>query len=626
MSWLRRIVFALLAGAVVLIALEFVLRFVERYRPPASLDARSLLSAQQLVFPDQPVTRNKINGRDMLVKWCGEASWYGTVGQAVPAVKAKNEYRIVLLGGSAPAGYGAASTATFIKKAERLLNRNQEGRRVITINLARTAWNSAQMMETLRRCAPDLQPDLIVTVMGNNEYLDLNTFGVSLSDVRRKIFALWLDRHLALARFFRPAIRPGKGGDPPRWPSFARDPQVLAFVRERLMRSIHDMAVFARAHHARLLVCTVPVNQKFHGLREWFFTDNSDRPGQEYPREYLQARWGMVYGDYETAAALMEQRAAKLPDDPAPLIIAGLVYRRLGRPEAAERCFASALALLDRQRTAGNAVVFSEVVMEAIARCELHGPAACAQFVTPLTDDYRNNARGNPLTADMYHWQAGYLLSVLGRDAEAREEFRANIDEQPLPANRADAWINQTLTEAARREGDVDAFDLAAALADISPAGILGYEYFFDYCHYSALGHTAVGALLARRIAELMRLPVALPAAADAVAEERALRRARPTDLPDLEYWIGADYRPECLVSEHVCWAEFDVPIKELKRLQQEHDTALTEVFLGNWYAASPTWDQSGAEARKHYERALQLDPHFAPARANLEWLRRDRW
>jgi tetratricopeptide (TPR) repeat protein len=474
------------------------------------------------------------------------------------------------------------------------------------------------MVEMARTCAPDIEPDLIVTVMGNNEYLDLVSFGRSAPEMHRAILARRLEQHSALARFLRFTPRLDPAHPPPSWPSFPRTPEIMDYVTGRLKRSIHHLAEFARAHHAKLLVCTVPVNYRYQSLREWFFTDNLGPP---YPPEFVKARWGMYYEDYETAAAEMEKRLAKLPDDPAAHLIAALAYRKLGRQPAAEEHFARTIALLAKRDQRPGPILFENTAMRLIAACELYGKEACAGEIEPLLPGMAQTALNDARAASMFHHQRGFLLSLLGRDAEAREEFRAAINSLLLPANRADDWINRTLVEAAREEGDVEVFDLAAALADISPAKIPGYDYFFDYCHYTALGHTAVGALLARQIAALAGVAIRAPSALDAVTEERALRRKRPTDLPDIDHWVGADYRPECLVSELVCWPEFEYPQNDLARHLTGGQAALTRVFMGNWYAASPSRDNTGERARQYYEQALALDPRLAAARANLGWL-----
>ena len=616
-AWPKKIVFALFFTTLLILGVEGVLRVRESFWPPEPVDARSLIAGQQLELPRQPVVRARRNGREVVVRWCGENGWFGSVGQALPAVKNPSEYRFVLLGGSAAAGYGVPSTANFLSKAERMLNQANAHRRYTAVNLAHTCWNSAQMVETLRTCAPELQPDLIITVMGNNEYLDLPSFGTTVPEVHRAIVAHWFQRHLAFARLFRRPVSGPKTSTPPAWPSMNRDPRIMHFVEERLRRSIHQLAQYARAHRAKLLVCTVPVNFRYQGGCEWFFARKN---GKDSPPEFNLAQWGFLIFDYPAAIAAMERRIAQQPDDAAAYLVEGMAYTRLGNANQARKYLTRAIALADEHQSSGRNS-YDETVVRVLAVCDRDGPQACEQTVAPLLSAARSCARPGVETQAMCHWRTGYFLALLGRSAEAKAEFREAINTQSLPAHRADDQINRTLLDAARAEGDVATMDLAAALSEVSPNGILGYEFFFDYCHYTAIGHTAVGALLARRIAELSSVNAAIPTAANAVAEEQQLRRGRQYDLPDIQYWAGADFHAEWLAVERPSFSALNALLAELAKQFGGPHEALAHVYTGNWYVASPRADITGARARAEYEQALRLDPNLTAAQGNLNWL-----
>jgi hypothetical protein len=89
-----------------------------------------------------------------------------------PPAKRPDEYRIVLIGGSGAQGWGASSNEKSMARIlERLLNERNDGRTYRVINMAMGSTLTYQNFIALNRWGHPLQPDLILSYSGINDYV-----------------------------------------------------------------------------------------------------------------------------------------------------------------------------------------------------------------------------------------------------------------------------------------------------------------------------------------------------------------------------------------------------------------------------------------------------------------------
>jgi len=597
----RRLAFCLFAVGLGLALCEAGARLSERFSPPRPVDADSPLGFQALPEGDfaHVIT---VGGRERF--HFDRTHW---PGQTVAAVKPPGEIRVVLVGGSQALGMGVAPPATFAGILEGLLDRAAGGRRVRLINLAGVGYGSAQLALTLERTLPFLDPDLVITVMGNNEYLDVG-FGKAPRLYAPLSVARRLERRFALLRLLRPERKLSEEATPPYAPGMVKASPIAGYVSDRLQRSLARMAKAAGEAGARFLVCSVPVNRRYSFAREWFFAGDTG----EQDRDFITARWALSYGVPNEAVRLMKKRlAANEGDLPARLIL-GLALKQSGKKEKALQTFKGLEEKL-RLLAAGRDD-FDRTYMLAMVLRELEGPEACGRFLRGWID----SAGAGDSHDDFQLALRGNLFFACGDGPRAGEAFARSlaVDGRPL---RADDEINHTLLVTAAAVG-AEGFDLARKVERASPMGIPGWEIFLDYCHFNVRGHILAAHLLAPRVAGLVGLPRGFPNAGEMLAAEKKARRGRKTDRPDLAWWAGVDFDATRLVNElldHSRNAREEI----LAYMDKEGESALGRVFLGNWMAALPmTEDEiSGARPRAEYLRALELDRGMAAAKENLE-------
>ncbi|MCB9488562.1 MAG: hypothetical protein H6684_07525 [Deltaproteobacteria bacterium] len=608
----RRAIHAVIAVVLALFALETGARLLERARPVPPVDARSPLEFQQI--PDQD-THTIEDGRIYI----DLALWRG---QQLAQSKGLDEFRIVVLGGSAAAGMGVAPPAAFARVMERLLNQAAPGRLVRVINLSRVGYASPQLARILEMIGPVIQPDLVLTVMGNNEFLDM-VRGRTPEEIDALLLAREVERRSALTRLFRPRQRltpipPGMDTAPrPLDPS--QRPEVADYVVRRLGRSVANMKQWARRNGADLMVATVPANKLYgDGSRDWAFAVDGD----DLPREFQRARWALRYEAPEKA---IEAVAGFGGDDLRGMgarWVTAMALHQLGRDDEAlpmvrqlERDLYT-LAVVGKGG-AGLPNLYGRVLGS------LANDFGEAVDLDRAAEPIVRNLPSEGATPTLY-FRVGAFWYYAGEGDKAAP-LLDYAEETDRTVSRAGAIINEALRRAAADTG-ARFYDLAGDLAEYSPLGIPGFDAFLDYCHYNVRGNRIAGRLLAGEIARRYGFDGPMPSVGDLLAEEARLRAGRETDLPDLAWWAGADYDVLRLVDEKID----DTPayFEALEaRIAREGPTPLSLTFLGNWKTYHPaTQDEATLEAaEKLYRRALELDPKFEAARADLDrvaWIR----
>ncbi len=597
-----------------LIFFESLARIGERFASTEPVDARSPIEFQKL--PDAPVLENvQIDGEDFR-----SLAWGGRPPALMPAQKG-DEIRIVLVGGSAAEGMGIAPTANFATHLERILNK-VSARRVRVINMGRTGYASPQLTWLLSKAVPLVEPDLILTVMGNNEYLDMQFQTQGVAKPLRLTLARRMERHFALARFFRPEqktdtnVAPAKHLEAMGKISAGDREAADAYVTGRLKRSIQNMALSARDNGCRMLVCTVPVNIRYANLRQWFFAGD----GNAHPVDFIKARWAMRYGAPEKAAEIMKSRIGVDGKDFPARFVSAMALRAAGMREQSDNAYRELVAEIESPCLAGGG--FGEWYIYIASSVAIEGQAAAEKRAEVWFDRMKER------TPDAYsHWQLANMHLALGDIAEARRLFVKAMD-MGGHIIRAGGQVNYILQLAASAAG-VDSFDLKGEFEHYVPGGFLGYEYFLDYCHYNARGHILAAHLLAGPVSAALGIKGRFPSAQSALDKELEMRKGRETDLADLRWWTGADFDVTYLVNEAIDSGRN--PRSELRRhVEQYGESARAATYLGNWMVAEQLGDWgttdrndmdkiSGKASRRQYAKALEMSPDFKPAKANLE-------
>jgi len=683
--------FSLVVTVVTLIGLEFAARTTEVELPPPPIDHSSPLYFQQLPKSaplESTIELGMFHGANFdLGDFDPDApdaehlsilpEWTDLNGQTIVLPKPASELRIIVLGGSAIGGWGMPETATAVGIAERLLDRAMPDRTVRIYNLGRTGLGSPQLSFILEQLAPKIQPDLVVTVMGNNERLDIAA-GVHanrddeaqvefltsplalegpLRDLDPRLRALVansaLVRRLWLARGRENAPQTGPSEEPSEEPPEEQEPgsddngelmpplsktrwpeAIESFALHRLGLTLAAIHETTREAGARLLISTVPVNHRYrHPEHEWHFF------GMQLFRleDYRTAHWAYYYEAPEAGAAAMRSRLAENGDELPARLLLGHFLSKLGRDvEAAEHLEQVVAPLRSRLQSSlenpGSRWQGDDELLLTWAVRLLEGREAAMDLVAPLLakPHWSGTADGASTVCHAVdlRWYAG---DIDGAREAARSCLRASH------YYRADLATNVALASIAKKLGAA-VLDLAARVTDHAPGAIPDYQLFLDYCHYNARGNLLIGHLLAAGIAETLVPGLRVPAAAEALERHRRRRAGRLADLPELDEWVGANFDVTLLTSERY-------GDQAHERRRGTADSALAAVFEGNELAAerylcfgqcgchcsasfgprrAPMREETAVgDARAAYLRALERDPEMTAARVNLDLLSR---
>lgn len=604
-------IFFLFAAIVIgLGLLELIAQIAEIVHPPKPAEVRSPLEYQTILDSEPVEAWNSEKGKSRRLV----ATWAERPCEWVYEEKQPNEIRIVFLGGSAVLGVGYALPATFTSVAQRLLTKAYPQKKFRVINLAHIGYASPQLAYINEHLLPYLNPDLVITVLGNNEFRDVSAFTHKLtgqsSSVKQWIAARWLERHLALARWARPKmkIKELSREEKNSFPELKYRKDVWNFVYSRLRRTIKKIGKDTNNQGAKLMVCSVPVNRRFGAPREWFYAEN---PDGSYPELFRWANWALTFDVPDKAAEFMNRRLSKKPDDLAARLILARAQKAMGRHGDAADNFRivkkkTALLLEDEP-------LFERQVLHCEAICRSEEKRKCEE----ATRDWIDRKQ---LNKDQYNdfWQAGTLASIAGDAQKAGEYFSNSLNYNP-GRTRASDELNDVLLTTAQKINGARPFDLAKEFGQYARQHIPGFDLFVDYCHYNVKGHIIAGHVLAREISAAFDLPDKVPPVSHGLKRYAMQRNGRLSDLPDFEDWAGVDFDVPRLVEQNVLPA-LNMESLLQKQIEKNGPSVLSETFKGNWALAyHGCWDQS--KAKKHYEDALKIDPEFAPAKGNLKIL-----
>jgi hypothetical protein len=703
LSLSRTLLFAVVVVAVALTVVELTARWLESThqagdavvgQPESSLvkakaPPSSPLAFQQ--FSGRPLLENgpafaQVQGLEMPASdpdlgpfpdlWTGHTilshEWIDLRGQRVLDEKSADELRIVFLGGSALGGWGLPASATAVGIVERLLRKAAPDKKIRVLNLSRTGFGSAQLTWAFEQVAARLQPDLVVTVMGNNERLDVAAAVYARQDDEAEVdrltrtlpaggelaavgtsiehpFLRSLSARSAVVRLLRavdPGVVSGSGliaelpgvisGDDQVMPSrdkLKHEDKINRFALERLNGTLASLQETARSVDAQLLVSTVPVNLRYNSSEhEWFFIG----PGLFRDEAYRTAHWAYYFEAPEHGAEAMRLRLREHPEELPAHLLLGIFLQRQGRMEEAETHLARVIADLDvdasrADQGSGMEWTSETQLLYAWALRVLFGSEEALEKVGPWIESWRSE-RHRQMGTDTC--PVANLFFYAGDMESARiEHERCLLDAYYY---RADPPINERLLSRAGELG-AESFDLATAVISHSPSELPGYETFLDYCHYNPRGNVLIGHLLATRIREVLSLPGKVESAERALLRFQEQRSSRLIDLPGLDDWVGVNFDVTFLTSDRHGDASHSVR-------EGDPESALGKVFAANERASgryrcfgqcechcSPRFGlrehheelpSTVVEAAQLYRDASAQEPALDAARDNLVILR----
>ena len=241
-----------------------------------------------------------------------------------------------------------------------------------------------------------------------------------------------------------------------------------------------------------------------------------------------------------------------------------------------------------------------------------------AQAIRVLDEKLRNESEG----ARYEHlFRRAIAHEKLGNIEAARDDYRAAMNADPHLRRALDA-ANERLRRAASRNG-VAYMDTPEALTRRAPDGIVGFDEFYDYVHFTPRGAVLVAAEIFRQ--EIPRLKLGAPDPSFDVEEyvQRELEKLEnlSEDALAVREWMGFGFDPAG-ISDRDLW-KYDKLLRELdERLTRDPGDLRARVYRGNAHF----FQMDGArQAVRDYRAALDIAGAPPEVQANLEALLRER-
>ncbi len=264
----RTLAFAAAATLLGLAVIEGGVRLVEPPGAVVAADVWSPLPFQQL--PDEDFLREVPGG------WRFHPQVVNHAQQTVPAAKAPDELRVVVVGGSTAAGDGLPYGEGPVELAAAALAEALPDREVRVLNLGRSGFAANQVATVLDATIDRLAPDVVLAFLGNNERHDIANIVAAEGAAAPVLRARALRRHLAIARLVQPPPPPPPAPDAPA-PEPARQWQipdreaVERYALDRMERGLRRINRTATSRGVPMVMATMAVN--------WRYESPTGRPG-----------------------------------------------------------------------------------------------------------------------------------------------------------------------------------------------------------------------------------------------------------------------------------------------------------------------------------------------------------
>jgi tetratricopeptide (TPR) repeat protein len=218
---------------------------------------------------------------------------------------------------------------------------------------------------------------------------------------------------------------------------------------------------------------------------------------------------------------------------------------------------------------------------------------------------------------DVYEWlhRRALVHSELGDAEAARDDHRAAMNADPHLRRATDA-----MAERARRVAETEGallVDTIDRLAAASETGLVGFEQFYDYVHFTPRGAVLAAAAAARAVEGVDPAVVTAYVAAHGADPAAEPPGEHPDEL-DVLAWRGIGFDRARIHSRDL-W-KFDQALDEIDaRLAKDGDDWVALVYRAN---AAFFRQDGAAEAERDWRRALELAGRPLPeVERNLELL-----
>ena len=205
----------------------------------------------------------------------------------------------------------------------------------------------------------------------------------------------------------------------------------------------------------------------------------------------------------------------------------------------------------------------------------------------------------------------------LGRLDAARTDYRAAMNADPHLRRALDA-MNDRVRAVAEGEG-VAFLDTVARLSAAAEHGIVGFDEYYDYVHFTPRGAVLVAAEVLREAERMGLLPAGCEPDPDALADDELGRlEGLEQDRLDVERWLGFGFDRE-RIHDRDLW-KYDAMLVELdERIEADPTDVHARVYRGNARSFRAGGETGAAE---DYRAALQQG-ELPEVRRNLERVER---
>ncbi len=212
-----------------------------------------------------------------------------------------------------------------------------------------------------------------------------------------------------------------------------------------------------------------------------------------------------------------------------------------------------------------------------------------------------------------WHFQRAVALEHRGRHEAAREAYRSSMNEDPHLRRATDDLARRVRAVGAKQS--VPVFDTIEYLATSATDGIVGFEVFYDYVHFTPRGCLLVAAALFDRLQADGTIQSSERFAPDRhVADELAWLDRVDRDPLAIDRWLGVG-DDVSRVHDRDLWKHQ----RWLKELDQRLAANPQDFDALVWRANADFLLAGGfAGAKAGYEAALAIDPTHPVVRDNL--------
>lgn len=234
-----------------------------------------------------------------------------------------------------------------------------------------------------------------------------------------------------------------------------------------------------------------------------------------------------------------------------------------------------------------------------------------------------NERIANDAQDERYQWSYRRALAyrAQGDLKHARSDYRAALNTDPHLRRATDDMANY-VRRVAGREGAILVDTIVSFVSTAHEGGIVGFEYFYDYVHFTPRGAALAAGALVRGLVDEGLLPRSCAESAQESdsAHAEAAGPVPPGGLPDflrVEEWRGLGLEPARVLDRDL-W-KYNAAVAELEaHLALHPDDWRALVYRGN---AAFFRQDGAADAERDWKRALELGGDEQAIGRNLELL-----